>query len=1066
MNEIFKQFFYQIKSVFLKTAVLLLVCNIFMLQVIIASSPSEPQQQQQRQITVSGIVTDRDGEIIPGANVTIKGTTFGVATDENGRYSINVPDRNAVLVFTYIGYVPTEIRVSAETKVDVVLQEDSQVIEEVVVIGYGTIKRTSVTGSVGYASSKVIEDRPISNLGQGLQGAIANLNITQSNGMPGQGATFNIRGRTNIAGSGGPLILVDGIEMNPNILNPGDIKSVSVLKDAASAAIYGARAANGVVYISTRTGYVSRKPEVSFGINYSINKPTRHPEYMNSLEYANWMNAARQTQNGRDYYDAFEMQAIQNFFNNPKDNPTVVLNPNTGLYQYVANTDWYKALNKPTYPMSQYSVNIGGGTKDVKYYTSASYFNQKGISKFMDENYDRFNITSDIMYRINHWMEAGMKSMIAISDNLTGGQNNSGTNAVLTTLAGDSRPTMPVYHPDGNFAGDTGGDNGYFTNLAAWQSLGGNSRTKGNDLTLQAKFIIKPFEGFKINTEYAYRYVNSSFKNYKRSYLDFNPAGGSRWFPHTSPNQVSYSESATHYQVFNIYGEYDKKFSGGHEIKLTLGFNQEVSKYRSVSASRTNLISNEVPYISTASGDRTTGDSANEWAIRGVPMRIIYSYKDKYMLTLIGRYDGNSRFPSKDRFAFFPSVSGAWRISKENFWDGIRPVMNDFKIKGGYGTLGNASGVGTYPYIANYGTSEVNYLFAGKKEMTVTAPNLVSPTLTWETIKQFDLGVETAFIDNRLKASYEYYIKDVVDMLQAGKLLPAVLAVSEPTENAASMRTKGWELSIDWSDALDNGLNYGASFSLWDSKSWITKFDNPTNNLGSNYVGQVFGDIWGYTVEGLFKTDEEAAAWNQSAVQNISPYRAGDIKLADLNGDGVVSRGANTLDDSGDLSVIGNNFARYQFSLRLDSEWKGFDANVFFQGTGKRQVYPSSVFFYNHYTSEWAVPQKLNTDYWREDNPDAYFPRPRLNAGNTVNTAQTRFLQNAAFCRLKQLTFGYTLPFKYTDKIAISKCRVYFSANNLWELSKMTFKSFDPEQPQMNAYPFPRSFSFGANITL
>ena len=1038
---------------------MMFVCNFFALQTM-GSVTAESTQQQ---ITVNGTVTDKEGEPLPGVNITMKGTSTGIATDENGRYSIKVANRDDILVFSYIGFMTTELRVGSNTELNVVLEEDAMIVDEVIVVGYGTQKKSNLTGAISVTDSKVLENRPITNLGQGLQGVISNLNITQSSGIPGAESNFNIRGVTSLSG-GSPLILVDGIEMNPNILNPSDIKSISVLKDAPSSAVYGARAAFGVVLITTKTGYVTRKPVVSAEISYTIDKPTVHPNAMNSVEYADWMNAAQQTTVGRDYFDAFEMQAIRNFYNNPKNSPPVVLNPNTGLYQYCANTDWYSTLNKDTYPMSNYGINITGGSRDVKYYASAGYFNQKGISKFNDENYDRFNVMQNLMYKVNNWLEAGLQTVINISDNKTGGLNNSGTNAVLNILANDSRPIMPLYHPDGNFAGDTGGDNGYFTNLAAWQSLGGNSRTKMNDMLLTGRVIIKPFKGFTITSDYTYRYTNTGFKNYRRSYLDYNPAGASRWFPHTSPNSVSYNEYDDRRQTFNLYGEYEKKFADKHDFKLMVGFNQELFVNKSISVGRSNLISNDIPYLSLASGDRTSGDSEIELAIRGVFYRLNYGFKDKYLLTLAGRYDGSSRFPTNDRFAFFPSFSAGWRIAKENFWSGISHIVNDLKIRGSYGYLGNQVTTGNYPYILNYGSGEVNYLFAGKKEMTVTAPALVSSTLTWETVEDFGIGVDAAFINNKLQTTFGWYSRTTKDMLMAGKMLPAVLAVSEPTENAADLRTTGWEWDVSWKDQLDNGLIYGISFSLWDNTTEIIKFDNPTNSLSTRYVGQKINEIWGFVTEGLFKSDEEAANWNQSAIQNISPYRAGDIKFADLDGKPGITRGANTVDDPGDQKIIGNSTARYQFNFGMNGEWKGFDARIFFQGVGKREIYPSNILFLNHYTGQWAVPQKMNTDYWREDNPDAYFPRPRFNAGNSVNQAQTRFLQNASYVRLKQLTVGYTIPFKYTDKIGFSKCRIYFSANNLWEIHGMK-KTFDPELAQVNAYPFFRSYSFGANVT-
>jgi TonB-linked SusC/RagA family outer membrane protein len=351
------------------------------------------------QTRITGTITDANGEAVIGANVKEKGTTNGNITDDEGKYSLNVAGSNSVLQVSYIGYVTKEITVGNQTVVNVTLQEDTQALEEVVVIGYGTQKKANLTGAVATVSSDVLEDRPITNLGSGLQGTVANLNITSSNGAPGAGATFNVRGTTNFAG-GGPLILVDGIEMDPNLLNPQDVKEVTVLKDAASAAIYGARAAFGVILITTKTGFVTQKPIVSFSANYSFNSPTVHADYMSSMDYANWMNAASLTTNGRPYFDDTDMQYITAYFNDPENNPQVYHHPNdaANTYRYCSNEDWYKILNKSSYPIQQYNASIMGGNQDVKYFTSAGFFNQDGLTRWADEDFSRVNVLQNVSY--------------------------------------------------------------------------------------------------------------------------------------------------------------------------------------------------------------------------------------------------------------------------------------------------------------------------------------------------------------------------------------------------------------------------------------------------------------------------------------------------------------------------------------------------------------------------------------------------------------------------------------------------------------------------------------------
>ena len=1000
-----------------------------------------PQQSS----TIRGKVIDTNGDPVIGANIVEKGTTNGTTTDVEGNFSINAKS-GSTLVITFIGYVREEVKANAGRRMEIILQEDSETLEEVVVVGYGTMKKADLTGSVATVGSEVIEDRPLTNLGAGLQGAIANLNISSSNGAPGTGSTFNIRGTTNLSG-GGPLVLVDGIEMDPNLINPQDVKDVTVLKDAASASIYGARAAFGVILITTKTGFVSQKPVVSLSANYSINVPTVHANYMNSMEYTQWMNDANTTSNGSNYFDDITMEHVRNYYNDPVNNLPVFHHPDDAAskYRYCGNTDWYEALNKKSYPMQQYNISVQGGSETAKYMTSAGMFQQDGISKWTDEDYKRFNVLQHVNYKVNKWLQVGLRATLSMVKMNTGPQNKYGSNSLGATIPGDSRPLMPVYHPDGHFAGYCG--DGYFTNQAAWLSQGGSAEMRNNNMYATAFAKLNPFEGLEINFDYTYNYYNYSFKNHVREYIDYDADGNQgSIFPHTSPNQVSYNKRESQYDVFNAYATYKKKINKVHALEGMIGFNQENATYKGVSLSRNNLIANDIPFLNLATGDRSTSDYMNQWAIRGAFFRLFYAYDDKYLVQVNGRYDGSSRFPKDDRFAFFPTFSLGWRLSQEKFWKPIAHIVNDFKIRGSYGALGNqvllqGGNDMYYPYISTYTTGEVGYLFSGEKQMGVYAPGLVSDQLTWETVKQWDLGFNFSMFDSKL----------------------TILGVSEPQMNAADLRTSGWEVALTWKSALQNGLAYSATLSLSDYQAEITKYDNPTKNLSDNYYeGKKLGEIWGFVTDGLFQSDEEASSWNQSKIVGYTQY-AGDIKFADLNGDGEVTRGENTVNNSGDLKIIGNETPRYNFGIRGTAEYKGFDFTLFFQGTMKRDIIPSKTFYLSHYTSEWSVPQKMNYDYWREDNRDAFFPRARMN-GSAVNENQTRFMLNGAYIRCKQLALGYTIPKYITEKAKISKLRVYFNADNLFEFSGMP-DTFDPELATVNAYPFIRSFSFGANLT-
>lgn len=1033
---------------------------------LIVISPNKTTLASQEE--VKGKITDEDGNPLEGATVKVKGkSTSGVTTAADGSFSIPA-NRNDVLEITMVGYEQMEVVVSGQLLDAVVLKVAAAGLDEVVVVGYGTQKKVNLTGAVAQVGADVLENRPITNLGQGLQGVVANLNINPGSGAPGRGVSFNIRGNTSING-GGPLVLVNGVQMDPNLINPADIETITVLKDAASAAIYGARAAFGVILITTKGGKRNQKPSVSASTNIATNRPTVVPEYMNSMEYVTYMNEGFTTSNGRPYFDDETTQHVRNYFNDPANNSPVFHHSSdaANFYRYAGNTNWTKELLKETYPMQQHNVSITGGSDKVTYYTSLGYFNQLGISKPGKEKFERYNFVQNVSYDVNKWLNFSAKATLNSNVNRMNPQNRHNSFATDNMyVAGDSRPIMPVYHPDGNYAGYSG--NGYFTNIVAFIEQAGYQKSKVNDLWLTGAVKITPLKNWNINIDYTFNKYYSSYERVMKEYWDYDALGPAVLFPHTTPNAVVRGANDNRYTAFNAYTEYEKTIASRHYLKAMVGFNQEMWGYGSFDAQRQKLISNDIGYMSVAYGDRFTNDAASEYAIQGSFARLNYSFDNRYLLELNGRYDGSSRFPANDRYAFFPSASLGWRISNEKFFSGkITNVVDDLKLRASYGNLGNQVIEGQYyPYIANYGVGEItSFLLNGDRPMAVYAPGLVSPTLTWEKVTQYNFGLDFEMLNRRLTGSFDFFRRDTKDMLTRSKTLPAVLATNEPQSNAADMKTVGYELTVGWKDALSNGITYGLGLVFGDAQSEITRFDNPNGIITDYYVGRKLGEIWGFETEGLFQSDAEAATLDQSQIAGHQ-FLAGDLKFKDQNDDKKITRGSQTLDDHGDLKIIGNSTARYSYGVRGNIEWKGFDLSIFFQGVGKRDVnITNRTYFLSHYTSEWAVPQKINTDYWTPDNPNAYFPRPRVGGANEVNETQTRFLQDASYIRLKQLTIGYSVPKSLTQRIGIQGVRFYLSGNNIWEATRM-IKILDPEENATNLYPLTRAYSFGASITL
>ena len=1020
---------------------------------------SELMQPDRR---VTGKVTNKTGDPLPGVTIVVKGTTSGVITDMNGNYSLGNLPQNAVLIYSFVGMAPQEVAVGSQSTINIVLIDATIGIEEVVAIGYGTQKRVNLTGAVGAVTGEVLENRPISNLGQGLQGTIPNLQISQNNYAPGQGSSFNIRGTTSING-GSPLILVDGVVQDPNLLNPEDVESVSVLKDAASAAIYGARAAYGVVLITTKKGSRDQQPKLNVSSSFTTTSATNIPKYADSWEYITYMNTASINAGGSNYFDQRLMDYALKYYQDPKNNLPVYYDPaidTDGKYKYAGNTDWARELYKSG-TLKQVNSSLSGGSEKTQYYVSYGYMEQEGFLRSYEDYYRRHNISMNINSDVLDWLTISARSKYTYSeeDHPSGGSNGwSGISEYSGQLKNDLRPLMPVRHPDGNWAGQ-----GSFTNPFAVGAEGGYDVRKVNDFWLTGAVTIKPVKNLNINADYTFNPYSWNKERTSRLFEEFwAEPGKSNIYPWVNPNSVALENSNDYYKAINTYMDYTRSFAANN-FKLLIGYNQETKTNKWFYAKRENLIDNDLPAINRATGEDYVDGSATSWAVQGVFFRFNYDYDGKYLLEMNGRYDGSSKFPKGNRFAFFPSVSAGWRFSQENFWSEIRPIVNDAKLRVSYGSLGNQNVAGNFPYISNYNiNTAVGYVLGNTLPVGVTSGSLVSPKFTWERVDQWNIGADFGFWSNKLTATIDVFQRNTIGMLTSGEPKPAVLGTSVPRENAADMKTYGWESTLIWKERI-NEFAYNISFNIADSQAEITKFNNPTGNLGNYYVGRKIGEIWGYEARGLFQSEEEIANHVSQSKIYGGKWNPGDVKYVNLNDDNEISPGKNTLDDPGDRKIIGNSTPRYQYGLMTGGSWKGLDLDLFFQGFGKRDLWTGDNRFFG-IGSEWDVPMKATLDFWTQDTPNARLPKPYINGGHGNRQTSTLFLQNGAYLRLKQITVGYTIPEIHSRRAAINRARIYFTGQNIFTLTKLN-ELYDPENTNLMGYPVPKSYSIGLNLT-
>ncbi len=1030
--------------------------------------------------TVKGKVVDGQSEPLVGVNVIEKGTLNGTTTDFNGEFTLNVSNGNVILTFTYIGFEPLEAAIASREVLDVVMHELFSELEEVVVVGYGTQRKVTLTGSVDAISGDRIQNRSASLVSDLIKGASPNLNIKMGmrGGEPGATSSWNIRGLGSINTNASPLILVDGVEMNVNNIDPETVESISVLKDASASAIYGSRAPFGVVLITTKKGKEGRV-SVEYNNNLSMNQPIRFSRFVDALTWATAYNQANANAGiASPVYSDEQMERIKGYMAgtfkyeyNP-DKP--VDNIWAGRRIGNANYDWPSILLADYSYNQKHHVNVSGGSERTHYYLAGGFVSQNGLYRYGYDNYQRYNFLSNLNSDVTDWLKvrSSIKYAKGMSDYPVG-QTTVGREHMMGEML-TFAPMMPMYNINGSIQ----------CPLIRWQQDSGRDRWESNDFFVNLGADFEPIKGWVTGFNYNHNVINSrSFSHHKPVMVEL---GTGRFGNVGKPNSswgIGYNQA--NYSMFNVVSSYELDWKD-HYFNALVGYEQEERKYTSISATGVGLITDEVPSLKTALGAKTVEDAMSHWATQGVFGRINYNYQEKILLEVSARYNGSSRFSPDTRWGFFPSASVGYTLSREAFWKPIEHIVNNLKVRASYGSLGNQN-VGLYSYLATMSPgAELAWILDRERPQFMNPPGIISSDLTWETITTTNIGVDAGFLSNRLQLTLDIYNRVTTDMLGPTEQLPYQLGTGTPQKNNAELSTKGFELVVSWRDRPTTDFSYDLKFSLGDSQATILKYFNEKELIDTWYAGKKVGEIWGYTTDGIIQEKGESMPDQSKFFASWGP---GDIKYVDLDGDGKITDGTRTLNDYGDLTRIGNTTPRYNVSFSGGFTWRDFDFNMFWQGVGKQDYFPRNdmmVFWgmLNAFGSSGLYKNSWTLDYWRPQdetnilgpNTDAYFPKPYFSAQTNKNRQiQTRYLLNASFLRLKSMQIGYTLPAKVSGKLFLQRARIYLAGENLLTLTGLP-GNFDPEttiasDPANSGYrsgriyPIARTFSVGLNLT-
>jgi TonB-linked SusC/RagA family outer membrane protein len=1045
--------------------------------ILVIDQVKPPARLIKKAITISGKITDEKGITIPGVSIKVKGASAGTSTDNNGFFSLKLADENATLIISAVGYITQEIIINGRTVFDITLKEDVGKLSEVVVVGYGTQKKENLTGAVSTVKvDDILGNRPVSTTGSLLQGTVPGLNVSIGSGEPGSTASFNIRGATDIGSNSNnntiktqePFVIVDNVPFNGplNLIDPNDIETITVLKDAGSAAIYGARSAFGVILITTKKGLKNQPTRFNYSNNLTLVTPMNLPKKASVLQtiqsYKDMGTVGYWTGNDVDTW----LDLVNKYNANPEAYPDGSATIN-GLIYPLAETDAIRNVVGDNAWQFLHNLSVSGGSEKITYRLSAGTVKENGIivPESKQDQFKRYNLRSFVGTDITKWFSVQLDASYYSS--------------IKSYPANDGFGPATVFAPYFSLADSVmiNGQkviNGTPKNIV---TLRAPTIRRLDDTRLTGRGILKPFEGLQITGEYTFDNLRGLITSYDKVVTAADARN--RVIETTGAGLYRKVNDLTIYKTVNVFANYEKQIEK-HNISVLAGYNQEENLFESTSAERNGVISAEYPSLSQAAGTQIVSDAYSQFAVAGAFSRINYNYDEKYLFSVTGRYDASSKFPENHRNGFFPSVSVGWAINKEKFMSTGSNWLNLLKPRASYGSVGNQSIDNPFAFLSTMDAVIPSWLNGNSQVITLTAPGLVSNNFTWASVNTLNVGLDVVLFKNRLTANFDWYKRETRDMLYEGIQLPAVLGTIAPLQNVASLESKGFELQIGWKDKI-NQVSYRINANLSDFQSTITKIKNEAGILDQYYVGQKLGEIWGYTTDRLYTVDDfvEGTLTPGLTGGTLKPGivtrqgqlpNPGDVMFRDLDGNGVINAGTSTLNNAGDRSVIGNSTPRYHYGINGGVSWKALDLSFVITGVIKQDQWRANgLTFPNFYQFGTIYSDQL--DYWTPTNQNAFFGRTYNQAtGNQpVNQSlQSRYLLNGEYLRIRNITLAYTLPIFLTKKLFVDRFQTFVSVENVVVFDHMP-NGLDPDITragvQCYEYPFLRQFSFGINLS-
>ncbi len=989
--------------------------------------------QQQQKKRISGTVLDESGQPIIGANIIEAGTTNGTVTDMDGKFTLDVSD-NATIHISYIGYLEQDINTAGKTSFNITLLEDTQALEEVVVIGYGTARKIDLTGSISSLGGDRLRMKSTPQLSSQMQGQMAGVQITRSSGDPSAGATIRVRGITTMS-TNDPLVIVDGIPGTLTDIAPEDVKDIQVLKDAASAAIYGSRAAAGVILVTTKRAQ-NNEFHLSYNGEYSIDAPTAKPKFANAVQWMSGINELAFNDGASSLYSIYPEDLINNYAQLRAEDP-----------DRYPDTDFMDLGLKSSTYHQRHSLSLSGGTDKLKTNFSLNYFDSEALIE--TKNYERYIIRTNNDYTINNWIQANVDLNLLYS-------NANEPHLSMMELM-ERAPIYNAYWSDGRYADGKDGDN-----PIAQRDLSGSMRRQNYRVGGKLQLVLTPLKGLTLTGIVAPQYSFYKGKDHRKRYEVYRITGEPIPGTNFSSTSVSETRNDNHSLTKQLYANYKLQLNR-HSLGLMAGYEDYSYKWENEGASRTNYSLVNFPYLDLGPEDyQFNSGRAGHNAYRSFFGRIMYSWADRYLLQANIRSDGSSRFAEDHRWGTFPSVSAGWVISEEPWFN--KSVVDFLKLRGSIGQLGNERIGSEFPYqaILTFGTGFIPNASTGAADIVQTAyqTDYAFKDLTWETTTTYGIGADIALLKNSLRASVDYYYKKTTDMLiEVG--FPSYFGYNAPQNNAADMNTTGWDFELSWNNQI-NDFHYGVSFNLSDYRSKMGYMAD-RQRIDNNRIteeGSYYNEWYGYKSMGIILNDAAMFDENGNPIAVLTNNdKAGNIRYLDIDGDGKITA-------SSDRVRLGNSLPEMQYGGSLWGEWKGFDFNLSFQGIGHQRAYwswPGTPFNYQAYAS----PLNLIESHWSPtatDEENAKVKYPKLTTNNANIYANSDFyLFNGAYMRIKNITLGYTLPSEITKKLYVNTLRVYFSANDLPAFSKYP-KGYDPEWNRSGDLLL-SSYIFGLNVS-